>query len=109
MGKCERHGALLQGMLNKYQVEHPIVNEKDFDNALSQLVTAKNSLSCHRGYSPEILVLGKSRHVPACVSNDDEEAADWLDPLGSDPEMQWAVVPRESPKARGERPLASRL
>lgn len=71
MGKCERHGALLQGMLNKYQVEHPIV-----------------SLSCHRRYSPEILVLGKSRHVPACVSNDDEEAADWLDPLGSDPEMQ---------------------
>ena len=89
MGKCERHGALLQGMLNKYQVEHPIVNEEDFDNALSQLVTAKNSLSRHRGYSPEILVLGKSRHVPACVSNDDEEAADWLDPLGTDPEMQW--------------------
>ena len=89
MGKCERHGAVIQGMLNKYQVEHPIVCESDFDNALSQIVSAKNSLSRHRGYSPEILVLGKSRHVPACVSNDEVEAADWLDPTGTDPEMQW--------------------
>ena len=89
MGKCERHGALLQSMLNKYQVEHPITNEAEFDNALSQIISAKNSLSRHRGYSPEILVLGKSRHTPACVSNDEEEATDWIDPSGTDPEMHW--------------------
>ena len=89
MGKCERHGAIIQGMLNKYQIEHPITCESDFDNALSLIITAKNSLSRHRGYSPEILVLGKSRHTPACVSNDEEEATDWMDPLGTDPEMQW--------------------
>ena len=56
---------------------------------MSQIISAKNSLSRHRGYSPEILVLGKSRHTPACVSNDEEEATDWLDPLGTDPEMNW--------------------
>ncbi len=89
MGKCERHGAILQAMLNKYQVEHPIVCDQDFDIALSQITSAKNSLSRHRGYSPEILVLGKSRHIPACVSNDPEEPADWVDPTGTDPEMQW--------------------
>ena len=89
MGKCERHGGILQAMLNKYQVEHPIVCDQDFDIALSQITSAKNSLSRHRGYSPEILVLGKSRHIPACVSNDPEEPADWVDATGTDPEMQW--------------------
>ena len=89
MGKCERHGSILQAMLNKYQIEHPITCDQDFDIALSQSVSAKNSLSRHRGYSPEILVLGKSRHVPSCVSNDPEEPSDWIDPTGTDPEMQW--------------------
>ena len=89
LGKCERHGSILQSMLDKYQIEHPITCDQDFDIALSQIISAKNSLSRHRGYSPEILVLGKSRHVPACVSNDPEEPSDWLDPHGTDPEMQW--------------------
>eukprot|EP00434_Breviolum_minutum_P025492 symbB.v1.2.022525.t1/scaffold1944.1/size145740/2 len=71
------------------QVEHPITNDQEFDIALSQIVSAKNSLSRHKGYTPEILVLGKSRHVPACVSNETEEPTDWLDPTGADPEMQW--------------------
>ena len=89
MGKCERHGAIIQSMLNKFQVNHPIIDSTEFDNALSQIIAAKNSLSRHRGYSPEILVLGKSRHTPACVSNENEEATDWIEPTGTDPEMQW--------------------
>ena len=79
MGKCERHGAFLQTMLNKYQSEHPIDSAEEFDKALIQLVNAKNSLSRHRGYSPEILVLGKSRHLPVSNSADDLGSSDWFD------------------------------
>ena len=33
LGKCERHGSIIQSMLNKYQVEHPITNDQEFDIA----------------------------------------------------------------------------
>jgi len=79
MGKCERHGAILQSMLNKYQSEHPIDSPEGFDKAMIQLVNAKNSLSRHRRYSPEILVLGKSRHVPNSNSSDDLGSSEWFD------------------------------
>ena len=78
LGRCERHGAILQAMLEKWQVHHPISCFSDFEMALSHNVAAKNSLSRHRGYSPEILVLGKSRHVPACNTNEEVGPADWL-------------------------------
>ena len=78
LGKCERHGAILQDMLNKLQVNHPITCREELEQALCQCTAAKNSLSRCRGYSPEILVLGKSRHQPASVSNDDFGPSDYL-------------------------------
>ena len=78
MGRGERHGAILQRMLEKYQVDHPITTDTDLKEALSQCIMAKNSLSRHKGYSPEILVLGKSRHSPACNSNESPDSAEWL-------------------------------
>eukprot|EP00435_Cladocopium_sp_Y103_P036353 s892_g9.t1 len=78
LGRCERHGAILQSMLDKWQVENPIHTYADLENALQHITAAKNSLSRHRGYSPEILVLGKSRHLPACLSNEELGPADWL-------------------------------
>ena len=79
MGKCERHGAILQNMLNKYQIDHPISHQEEFDQALIHMCNAKNSLSRHRGYSPEILVLGKSRHLPVSNSDDDMGSSSWFD------------------------------
>lgn len=78
LGCCERHGAVLQSMLDQWQIQYPINCFSEFEVAISQNIAAKNSLSRHRGYSPEILVLGKSRHTPACNTNDNMGPADWL-------------------------------
>lgn len=83
-------------MLDKYQQSQPISNEDEFDIALQSCCTAKNSLSRYRGYSPEILVLGKSRHVPASNMSDTCDSAQTLaDQAFSDnpetwtPEVKW--------------------
>ena len=78
MGKCERHGAILQDMLNKAQKDLPITTREELERMLCQCTAAKNSLSRCRGYSPEILVLGKSRHMPASVSHDDLQPSDFM-------------------------------
>eukprot|EP00435_Cladocopium_sp_Y103_P032729 s2065_g8.t1 len=96
LGRCERHGWVLQTMLDKYQQSRPILNEDEFDQALQSCCAAKNSLSRYRGYSPEILVLGKSRHVPAANMNENVDSAQLLadqasesDPSKWTPEIQW--------------------
>ena len=81
LGRCERHGAILQHMLEKYEIEHPIDSDEALTEALVQCTMAKNSLSRHRGYSPEILVLGKASQIPGCNSNEDQDASRW-DPEG---------------------------
>ena len=78
LGRCERHGAILQTMLDKYQQDQPISSDDEFEMALQHCCAAKNSLSRYRGYSPEILVLGKSRHVPASNMNEEPGPADML-------------------------------
>ncbi len=78
MGRGERHGAIIQRMLDKYQIDHNMMSEQDLKEALTQCTMAKNSLSRHKGYSPEILVLGKSRHTPSCNSNEPPDPSDWL-------------------------------
>ena len=79
LGKCERHGAIVQDMLTKMHLDNPIANQEQFEEALCQCMNAKNSLSRHKGYSPEILVLGKSRHTPVSLSSDDFGPADFLE------------------------------
>eukprot|EP00435_Cladocopium_sp_Y103_P019613 s385_g4.t1 len=78
LSRCERHGGIIQSMLDKWQLQYPITSYDDFEVGLTYCTSAKNSLSRHRGYSPEILVLGKSRHVPACNSNKDTSASDYV-------------------------------
>ena len=81
LGKCERHGAILQGMLNKYQADHSVTNSEEFIDALQHCVSAKNSLSRHRSFSPEIFVLGKFRPDP--FSNCSEEnSKEWTEVVG---------------------------
>ena len=70
MGKAERHGDILQDMLQKYDTEYPILSEDQFKGAIQHLCSAKNALSRSKGYTPEILVLGKSRPLPGNIGEE---------------------------------------
>ena len=78
LGKTERHGDILQHMLQKFDHEKAILHDSDFAIALDHCCAAKNSLARHKGYTPEILVLGKGRHLPATNSSDQPDAAHYL-------------------------------
>lgn len=78
MGKTERHGDIIQDMLQKYDAEHPIQNEDQFKMALRHTCCAKNALSKAKGYTPEILVLGKSSPLPGSISDEFPTAAQYL-------------------------------
>ena len=78
LGKTERHGDILQHMLRKFEIDNPILHDSDFASALDHCCAAKNALARHKGYTPEILVLGKSRHLPASNSSDQPDAAQYL-------------------------------
>ena len=69
MGKTERHGDIVQHMLMKYDHDRPILNEAMFRQVLTQCFVAKNSLARSKGYTPEILVLGKSQALPGSLSD----------------------------------------
>lgn len=77
-GKTERHGEILQQMLKRCDSDNPINTGQEFSDMLEQCCNAKNSLSRHRGYTPEILVLGKSQPLPATNSADEPDAAQYL-------------------------------
>eukprot|EP00435_Cladocopium_sp_Y103_P039315 s274_g10.t1 len=64
LGRAERHGAVLMHMLDKYHSEHPIQNFHDFEQGLIHLCGAKNAMSRHEGFTPELWVLGKMRALP---------------------------------------------
>ena len=68
-GRSERHGQILQTMLNKIDHEMPIQTYGDLQQALVQCTHAKNTLSIRRGFSPEILVFGKSSRVPGSLAS----------------------------------------
>ena len=70
-GRAERHGAILEAMLKKFDVEQPIVSYLDLEQALWHVIQSKNALSLRRGYSPETLVLGKATRLPGSVTSDD--------------------------------------
>ena len=72
LGRVERHGAILQNMLGKMYVDKPFQTQPEFERALIQLCSAKNAMSRVKGYTPEILVLGKSRRLPGSITDDTE-------------------------------------
>eukprot|EP00435_Cladocopium_sp_Y103_P052434 s764_g16.t1 len=78
MGKTERHGDILQDMLQKYDIEHPVENEDQFKTALRHICCAKNALSRTQGYTPEILVLGKNSPLPGSIGDTVPTAAQYL-------------------------------
>ena len=64
LGRAERHGATLLRMIDKFHEEKPIRNAEDFNQCLLQLCHAKNAMSRHEGYTPELWVLGKMKPIP---------------------------------------------
>ena len=66
-GKAERHGAVLQHMLSKFELEHDLNNYKDVQQALWFCTQAKNACGLRKGYAPEVLVLGKQTRLPGSV------------------------------------------
>ena len=68
--RTERHGGILQVMLNKIDAEQPITNYDQLASALSHATGTKNQWSRHRGYPPELLVFGKGIRVPGSVTSD---------------------------------------
>ena len=69
-GRIERRGAFLQQMLARMDLQEPINTVSELDRCLGQCTASKNSLSLHRGYSPEMLVFGKPHWVPGSVLSD---------------------------------------
>ena len=94
LGKVEGHGEILQEMLRKYDTEHEIKSSHDFNVALTHCCNAKNALSRHQGYTPEILVLGKSRKLPGANSQNSIDAAQYL--ADSDTPEGVITLPKES-------------
>ena len=74
-GRCERHGEILQNMLNKLDKESPIETYEDLQQALAQSTHAKNTLSIRRGFTPEVLVFGKSSRLPGSISSSTGESS----------------------------------
>ena len=73
--RTERHGGIIQLMLNKIDIEHPITNYDQMSTALSHVTSTKNQWSRHRGYPPEMLVFGKGVRVPGSITADPTVAA----------------------------------
>ena len=62
-GKSERHGAILQRMLDKMDSEHPISSYQDLQKCLWFCTQAKNSCGLRKGFAPETLVPRKANKV----------------------------------------------
>ena len=72
--RAERHGGILQVILNKMDTEESITDYDKLAMALQHATQTKNQWSRHRGYAPELLVFGKSVHIPGSVVSDPNRA-----------------------------------
>lgn len=77
-GRAERHGAVLEDMIQRVDKEFPILNYSDLQRQLWHIVQAKNSCSLRKGFSPETLVFGKNARLPGSICGDDQIPAHCL-------------------------------
>ena len=70
-GKIERHGRFVQEMLQRVDTDMPITTYPELQAALNQCTQAKNSMVVRHGYSPEIIVFGKSSRLPGSIMSDE--------------------------------------
>ena len=93
-GRVERHGQIIKRMLTRCDLEKPIENLQELDRTLLACFQAKNSLMRHQGFSPEQIVLGKARKIPASLSSDESVVAHEL-ALNDEPESESFRKPLE--------------
>ena len=74
-GRIERHGGIIQEMLNRIDHDSNITDLNHFDAALQQCFHAKNTMSIVNGYSPEQAVLGRASKLPASIVDDEDLSA----------------------------------
>lgn len=77
-GRAERHGAILEEMLQKIDREFPINSYSQLQRCLWRATQAKNANSLRKGFSPEILVFGKALRLPGSTCGDDQLPAHGL-------------------------------
>ena len=68
--RAERHGGILQEILQKMDNEETISNYDQLEIAVGFATSVKNQWSRHRGLPPEVLVFGKQRQIPASITSD---------------------------------------
>ena len=73
--RVERHGGILQSILDKMDQEKPINTEEEFQTAISFATQTKNKWSRHKGYPPELLVFGKLSKCPGSVISEGNSAS----------------------------------
>eukprot|EP00435_Cladocopium_sp_Y103_P063516 s1136_g25.t1 len=73
--RVERHGGILQVMLNKMDHESTIKSYHELSIALAQATMTKNQWSRHRGFAPELLVFGRMSRMPGSVISDESRAS----------------------------------
>ena len=88
LGRAERHGATLKHMLDRYHQDRPITTQEEFDQSLIQLCNAKNSMSRHEGYTPELWVLGKMKSIPGSNCSNAPDSASYAGLDDQSPEGQ---------------------
>ena len=71
-GRCERHGQVLEQILKKVDLEHPIDSYDQLQKVLWHATQAKNSCGLRRGFSPEMLVFGKGSRLPGSLCGDEQ-------------------------------------
>ena len=65
-GVCERHNAIIKESVRKTMED----SNCNLETAVVWAVSAKNSLSGHQGYSPNMLVFGKNTNFPNVLTNE---------------------------------------
>lgn len=70
-GRCERHGKILEEILRKVDSEDSITSYDKLQKVLWHGTQAKNSCGLRRGFSPEMLVFGKSARLPGSLCGDE--------------------------------------
>ena len=73
--RAERHGGILQTILQKMDQEENIEDSLQMSMALMHATATKNQWSRYRGFPPELLVFGKGIRVAGSVISDDSRAA----------------------------------
>ena len=73
--RVERHGGILQHMLDKMDHEKSINTGEELEVALHFATQTKNKWSRHRGFPPEVLVFGKMSKCPASISSEPSQAS----------------------------------